>query len=402
MRAHEFITDNTKLILREYKRDITLRQYGKKILDAWKNGADRIIPLAAFTVLKLDDDEDTDENIVNRIISYMEQTDPTSNKIYVPWIAREYAAHNIKRIEDLGSRITPMLETYHQYKNKGWFPAHAKDIMRVNANQLSSLLANLNIPQEKQVDRGNFQEFYSDSKVRVIIPLDQTAACYYGQGTQWCTAATRGTNMFEPYNRQGKLYIIIPKDPEYDGEKYQLHFASSQFMNEQDSPVVLSWLVRSRFPSLDKVFEKYTKEYLDFLPYDKLVEYFSATVDAVIDYVDENIIAHEDQYDITEFVQLIHDIKWAAPATARKINSYISLYQDHYGDSARVVDMNIIFGMVLEEESESNIHVDTLKRWVDNSLVVMSKEFDWQPGKRRFKLVKKVDGYYFGYYLGNG
>ena len=50
------------------------------------------------------------------------------------------------------------------------------------------------------------------------------AACYYGQGTRWCTAATRGKNYFSEYHNESPLLIILPKEPQYPGEKYQLHF----------------------------------------------------------------------------------------------------------------------------------------------------------------------------------
>ncbi|MGA1048922.1 MAG: hypothetical protein ACO3UU_13015, partial [Minisyncoccia bacterium] len=83
-----------------------------------------------------------------------------------------------------------------------------------------------------------------DGDVRVIVPLDEKAACYYGQGTRWCTAATKGENYFERYNSEGPLYIIIPKKPKYPGEKYQLHVNSEQFMDEKDDTVGISKLLQ--------------------------------------------------------------------------------------------------------------------------------------------------------------
>jgi len=43
--------------------------------------------------------------------------------------------------------------------------------------------------------------------------LDQEAACYLGQGTQWCTAATYSDNYFDHYNEVGGLIIINLKEP---------------------------------------------------------------------------------------------------------------------------------------------------------------------------------------------
>ena len=39
----------------------------------------------------------------------------------------------------------------------------------------------------------------------------KTAACYLGQGTQWCTAATRSTNYFDEYDAKGPLLIFHMK-----------------------------------------------------------------------------------------------------------------------------------------------------------------------------------------------
>ena len=69
------------------------------------------------------------------------------------------------------------------------------------------------------------------------------AACYYGQGTRWCTAAD-SNNMFDRYNQDGDMYILIPTKPKYEGEKYQVHPASGQYMDEQDRDVEADDLVK--------------------------------------------------------------------------------------------------------------------------------------------------------------
>lgn len=50
------------------------------------------------------------------------------------------------------------------------------------------------------------------------------------------------------------MYILIPKTPAHAGEKYQLHFASGQFMDENDDPVSLISLLGDRFPKLQEFF----------------------------------------------------------------------------------------------------------------------------------------------------
>ncbi len=103
-------------------------------------------------------------------------------------------------------------------------------------------------PQEDLKD-GAADKVFEDENVLVVVPEDEAAACKYGQGTRWCTAATRGRNYFADYDTDGPLFIIIPKKPKHPGEKYQLHPASDQYMDENDDPINLMH-VFNRFPSL--------------------------------------------------------------------------------------------------------------------------------------------------------
>ena len=75
------------------------------------------------------------------------------------------------------------------------------------------------------------EKVYEDGVWLVIVPHTEQAACLYGKGTKWCTAATGDDNMFKYYNEEGRLYININKKT---GRKYQFHFESRQFMDEQD------------------------------------------------------------------------------------------------------------------------------------------------------------------------
>jgi hypothetical protein len=146
------------------------------------------------------------------------------------------------------------MSDYIKYKNKRDFPAELKDIMRLTAEEFESGVSAYQPPESEKKNRGRSREVYEDDNVRVVVPEDEAAACYYGQGTRWCTAATRGPNMFDMYNRNGPMYILLPKDPGHEGEKYQLHFATNQFMDENDHPVNIVDLLERRFPELLNLF----------------------------------------------------------------------------------------------------------------------------------------------------
>ena len=78
------------------------------------------------------------------------------------------------------------------------------------------------------------EKVYEDNKWLVVVPHTKEAAILYGKNTEWCTAAEKSENMFDYYNNQGPLYINIDK---ISNRKYQFHFESKQFMDENDDEI---------------------------------------------------------------------------------------------------------------------------------------------------------------------
>lgn len=242
MRAKEFLL--------EYNRQLTAQKIGNQLLTV----ANKDMSYRRIQHLQTTPDQfQIDDRWLPDILNRLEEGDPTPNKIYVPWLAREYIKGNIRRIEDITMFIQP-LTMFETYKRRRDFPQHIKDIMRLTSMQFYNAMGQFTPPAEELKDKGRSTQVYKDANVRIIVPEDQAAACYYGQGTQWCTAATKSRNYFDQYNRQGKMYILLPQQPKYDGERYQLHFASGQFMDEEDEPVSIDDLLTVRFPELLKFF----------------------------------------------------------------------------------------------------------------------------------------------------
>lgn len=249
MRAKQFI-------LREYSREKTATVFGNKLILALQNDKSHAIGGTALGTSRAylqqkakvgSPSEDSNTAIIiNDILQTLENADPTANKEYVQWLAKVYANAGIK-MEDLLARGRPALEMYNTFKIKKILPAEYRDIGRIDFNTLESIAQNPGLLQAlhdkegqeaaKTMPRGEAETVFENDKVRVIHPKDQAAACYYGQGTRWCTAATGGNNYFDNYNRGGPMYILLPKQPKYEGEKYQLHFESGQFMDEGDNQV---------------------------------------------------------------------------------------------------------------------------------------------------------------------
>ena len=167
--------------------------------------------------------------------------DPTArpNKMgkYGKWLLSLYQRHQLL-IEDL-YKAKEYLEFFNKYINR----IEVKDINKYKS--LSDLYrvvqpfmkdpsqATSHSDEVRKIKEGA-EKVYEDGKWLIIIPHTKEASCYYGKGTQWCTAATSSNNMFDYYDGRGDLYILIDKEA---NEKYQFHFESDSFMDEIDEPI---------------------------------------------------------------------------------------------------------------------------------------------------------------------
>ena len=269
--------------LLEYKRDITATNLGMQLITnitmAVQSAVGNTGPtlqsiIPGFSPSSRPDDAELQQihaalgAHINELLGFFENADPTPNKQYTEWIIRRYIDGGIRYLEDVDSTVAENLAIYHELKTRRMIPPELMDIGKVKGNQVMVFFRKVyniyrELPAQVEKAKGNVSEFYNDEDVRIIIPKDKTSACYYGQGTQWCTASTKSTNYFNRYNKQGKLYIILPKEPEHEGEKYQLHFGTDFYANENDSGVPLKKLI-NRWPQLHKVFyEEYTNAWND-------------------------------------------------------------------------------------------------------------------------------------------
>jgi hypothetical protein len=91
--------------------------------------------------------------------------------------------------------------------------------------------------------------------------------------------------MYDYYTKGNRpLYVIIPRQPAHPGEKYQFHFETKQFMDEQDRQIGAGGIVKlvKRFPELTKILqlpaEKYSVAPLIGPEYKNIVKEFTPTV----------------------------------------------------------------------------------------------------------------------------
>lgn len=264
MRATEFLV--------EYNRAITAQNYGDKLLDAASK--DRTVPndikmyIKAYRKATMIPDITQSQILqmrnlaLNSILADLESKDPTANKQYTQWLARMYMQLTWY-MEDLNRNN--MLGLYHLAKQRRMIDPNFADINKFKSyaafeDYMQTLdLDKIEGKSKKAVDQGDpsaQQQIFENDQVKVIVPLTEQEACRIGRGTRWCTAATRGNNLFKNYSDQGPLYVLLPKQPSYNGEKYQIHFPTEQFMDAQDNPVDPKSLLNERFPGLFDVFKK--------------------------------------------------------------------------------------------------------------------------------------------------
>lgn len=281
-------------ILLEYRRDITARNYGAKLLDALLHDQlwniygtlaqalpDEMVPaIDAAHEMAVQQSKnfayaqlmrDNAQTIIDYMLSRFEDADPTPNKRYTEWLARTYAnSRQYDRrqflFEDVVSTVAGYLRKFVDYSSRRLLQPPYNDINRYRTfsdfmNTIDRVSASAKTDKDSIKNRGRSTEYYVDDTVRVIVPHDEEASIYYGQGTRWCTAATTSANYFDRYNNEGPLYILIPKQPTHQGEKYQIHMAIrkddsaelAEFMDERNE-IVNPKILPERFSGFYKKF----------------------------------------------------------------------------------------------------------------------------------------------------
>ncbi len=177
--------------------------------------------------------------------------DPTAKKTNTSWIVNQYKKGAIRQEDH--PRIKSALEGFEKYKSK--LPSkdinsykslgHLEDAVEPHLGSFSSNR------EEKASIKHEGADLIHDGKDLMVHKLKtKEAACHYGAGTKWCTAA-RENNMFDDYHKDGPLYVVTNKKT---GDKHQFHFESGQFMDKKDEPIELHNFV-SKNPELKDVKE---------------------------------------------------------------------------------------------------------------------------------------------------
>ena len=147
-------------------------------------------------------------------------------------IDKEGATTGIGRLEDVFHRAEPTLMRFHRLVKEGKMQSESLAKFR-HLGDLEKAVNNSDPLNATSIHPGEYTKIAENEHWHVVIPHTPDAACHFGHGTSWCTTS----GAFNSYNEEGPLHIAIPKAPSHKNEKYQLHFESKQFMDEEDQPV---------------------------------------------------------------------------------------------------------------------------------------------------------------------
>jgi hypothetical protein len=185
-----------------------------------------------------------DINLFNKIEDLYPKVNNQHNKGYFMWIYNQLKKG--LKYEDF-YKVKEYLRLFNKFINR--IDGNKRDINKYKSIQdlydvvrdfegNEDEITTSNSSEIKKIKEKEIDLVYSDGEWSVYVPLTERASCLIGKGTQWCTAADVSDNMFDHYNKQGKLYVLINKD---DNSKYQLHFESNQLMDVNDREVTPSY-----------------------------------------------------------------------------------------------------------------------------------------------------------------
>lgn len=162
------------------------------------------------------------------IISVILKIDPTPNKAYAVWFARQWKAlnadENVVSPTDEITKAAPLIAAFQKLKSAGYFklPNANGDINHYTIQTLSDLI----VCAYKEIETAegfrydpSIESFLfgikeavcveEDDDARFILLNSFDASRYFGCDTEWCTSYSQED--FREYNDAGSLIVIIDK-----------------------------------------------------------------------------------------------------------------------------------------------------------------------------------------------
>ena len=209
------------------------------------------------------------------LLAQFRTADPTRNGACLPWLLRTYAAGGY-RLEDL-SKAHDTLAAFARLRsllpNTATIDGETRNPRKLGSHMTLASLWTVIAPfveaerlaqehysgEQLDTDReralSQSRVLHRSNRMVVAVPLTEEASCWWGRGTQWCTAA-RNNNAFEEYHKDAPLIIIcLRKSGDLPARKLQLHVHAGgmQFMDENDARVSPEFILE-RWRDLEALF----------------------------------------------------------------------------------------------------------------------------------------------------
>lgn len=191
----------------------------------------------------------------NDIIDFLaNNADPSKKKIYTQHLIKMYHGGAFRQ-ED-AQRVKDAINNFDKYKSK--LTPEQRDIKKyskisdIEATVTPHLGTGATKAEEKDILKdnphipGKHELKYDDENISIYHIKDkETSKKLYAQPTankpgvfptEWCTAFAppREHNAFDQHNEKGNLFVVHRKS---DGEVFQYHPATNQFMNSKDNEI---------------------------------------------------------------------------------------------------------------------------------------------------------------------
>jgi hypothetical protein len=179
---------------------------------------------------------------IKDLIQRFAGADPTDGKSRTQWLVKTYIKDKQFKLEDLG-RVDAALAAFERFKRK--LPLEQRELSRfkslrgleelvapfVKAEERARLTRDLSSATGREKRRLEEMKARDESVIvqegeglpTIAVPMTEFASCWWGRGTQWCTAAEKD-NAFTQYHKDAPLIVIVCPD----GEKFQMHVPKEQ------------------------------------------------------------------------------------------------------------------------------------------------------------------------------
>ena len=273
----------TNLIIEDSRYDILMKKYTEPKKKGKKAAMDKdhlIDLMTADPTTKGDFEGDRDTRDVTKVGAY-------TNWLVKQWMGlpqeadKEYAYGSpdwgvaLERLQNLFMedlyKTTEDLEKFHHLKKTKKYKGQ-KDIGQIKSvEDLYDNVKDYKVSKDELTKtkaerlRDDVEKVYEDDKWRILIPKSKEASCHYGGGdTRWCTAS-KSSNYYDHYSKQGPLYMMMYKEDAgkspSENRSHQFHFESNSFYNAEDRGIDLGPFFAT-YPELKPFFKDKFSSYL--------------------------------------------------------------------------------------------------------------------------------------------